>query len=108
MPVGVDGSNRDKAARSSLLDDRLYSHKLGGLVKDRWSKFATGPVVSGDVAHHPWLPHLPRLQAFVDAIRRDKQMPLTDLETAFEPHRVALPADLSATEGRPVRISELD
>jgi hypothetical protein len=34
-------------------------------------------------------------------------MPLTDFDTAFESHRVVFAADLSAGEGRPVKLSEL-
>jgi len=92
-------------SEGSLLDDRFYSHRLGGLVKDRWSKFATSLVDSGDVTHHPYQP---QFQAFIDAIQRDEEMPLTDFETAFESHRVAMAADLSAAEGRPVKMSEFD
>ena len=34
-------------------------------------------------------------------------MPLTDFDTALETHRVAFAADLSAREGRPVKLSEM-
>jgi hypothetical protein len=34
-------------------------------------------------------------------------MPLTNLATALETHRVVFAADRSASEGRPVRLSEL-
>jgi predicted dehydrogenase len=44
----------------------------------------------------------------VDAIRNDVPMPRTDFSTAYETHRVAYAADLSAAEGRPVRLSELE
>ncbi|NOT62021.1 MAG: gfo/Idh/MocA family oxidoreductase, partial [Acidobacteria bacterium] len=36
-----------------------------------------------------------------------KPMPLTDFETAFQSHRAAFAADLSAELGRPVKLSEL-
>ena len=35
-------------------------------------------------------------------------MPLTDMHTAYESHRVVFAADRSAAEGRPVRLDELD
>jgi hypothetical protein len=34
-------------------------------------------------------------------------MPLTDLETALQTHRVIFAADLSARKGEPVRLSKL-
>ena len=88
----------------SLLDNRIYSSKLKGMVKTRWSTLETALVDSGDVSDHPYEP---QFQAFVDAIRRNVAMPLTDLDTAFESHRVVFAADLSAAEGRPVKLSEL-
>ena len=89
----------------SLLDDKFYSHKLNGLVKDRWSKLETELIDSGDVDDHPYEP---QFQAFVDSINDDTTMPLTDFETAYQSHRVIYAADLSAKEGRPVKISEID
>ena len=43
----------------------------------------------------------------MDAIRANEKMPLTDLETALETHRVIFAADLSARKGQPVRVSKL-
>jgi predicted dehydrogenase len=93
--VGSDGS---------LLDNRFYSQKLPGMTKDRWSTLETALVDSGDVADHPYHP---QFQAFVDAVRNDTPMPYTDLDTAYETHRVACAADLSAARGRPVKLAEL-
>jgi hypothetical protein len=36
-----------------------------------------------------------------------RKMPLTDLDTALESHRVVFAADLSAAEGRPIKLSEM-
>ncbi|MCH8293901.1 Gfo/Idh/MocA family oxidoreductase [Candidatus Poribacteria bacterium] len=91
-------------SEGSLLDNRFYSAKLEGLVKDKWSTLETSLIDSGDVSDHPYEP---QFQAFVDAIGRDEPMPLTDFDTAFESHRVVFAADLSAAEGRPVKLSEL-
>jgi len=43
----------------------------------------------------------------VDAIRARRKMPLTDLETALETHRVIFAADLSARKGEPVRLGKM-
>ncbi len=87
----------------SLLDTKIYSEKIAGLVKEKWSNLATAPVDSGEVMDHPYKP---QFQAFVDAVRSGRKMPLTDFDTAFETHRVIYAADRSAAEGRPVRLSE--
>ncbi|HET6962765.1 MAG TPA: Gfo/Idh/MocA family oxidoreductase [Terriglobia bacterium] len=88
----------------SLLDSRIYSEKLKGMSKERWSKLETALVDSGDVKDHPYQP---QFQAFIDSIGKKEPMPLTSFDTAFESHRVVFAADLSAREGRPVRMSEL-
>jgi predicted dehydrogenase len=90
-------------SEGSLLDNRLYSSKLK-VTKDRWSTLETSLIDSGDVAHHPYLP---QFQAFVDSLRKNENMPLTDFDTAFESHRVVFAADLSAAEKRTVKMSEL-
>jgi len=91
-------------SEGSLLDNRLYSSKLK-VSKERWSSLETGLIDSGDVADHPYLP---QFQAFVDSLRKNENMPLTDFDTAFESHRVVFAADLSAAEKRPVKMSELN
>ena len=52
-------------------------------------------------------PYQPQFQAFVDSVRAGKKMPLTDLETALETHRVIFAADRSAQKGEPVRLSKI-
>ena len=94
--VGSDGS---------LLDNRIYSDKLKGMNKDKWSTLETSLIDSGDVSDHPYEP---QFQAFVDSLKQGQAMPLTDFDTAFETHRVVFAADLSAEEGRTVKLSELD
>ena len=91
-------------SEGSLLDNRLYSTRLKGLSKESWSTLETSLIDSGDVAHHPYLP---QFQSFVDSLRKNEKMPLTDFETAFESHRVVFAADLSAAEKRAVRLDEL-
>jgi predicted dehydrogenase len=91
-------------SEGSLLDNRIHSQRLQGMVKSEWSTLATHLVDSGDVKDHPYQP---QFQAFVDATRAGKAMPLTDFDTALESHRVVFAADVSAARGRPVRMSEL-
>ena len=91
-------------SHGSILDNKLYSSKLAGMSKDRWSELQTSLIDSGDVSDHPYQP---QFQAFVDGVRAGRPMPLTDYTTALETHRVMFAADLSAAEGRPVKVSEL-
>jgi predicted dehydrogenase len=88
-------------SEGSLLDNRFYSAKLK-VTKQHWSKLETPLVDSGDVADHPYQP---QFQTFVDSIKNQTKMPLTDFDTAFETHRVVFAADRSAAEGRPVKLS---
>jgi predicted dehydrogenase len=90
-------------SEGSLLDDKFHSAKLG-TDKSRWSSLATHLVDSGDVKDHPYQP---QFQAFVDSVRAGKKMPLTDLETALETHRVIFAADRSAQKREPVRLSKI-
>jgi len=92
-------------SQGSLLDNRFYSERLEGMIKEKWSTLETALVDSGEVTDHPYEP---QFQAFVDSIVQDTVMPLTDFDTAFETHRVIYAADLSAAEGRPVKLSEFE
>ena len=91
-------------SHGSLLDNKLYSHKLAGMSRQRWSELATSLIDSGDVADHPYQP---QFQSFVDALRAGRPMPRTDLAAGLETHRVMFAADLSAAEGRPVRLADV-
>ncbi len=91
-------------SEGSILDNRIYSAKLKGMTKQRWSTLETSLIDSGDVHDHPYLP---QFTAFAESLRRGEEMPLTNFETAFESHRVVFAADLSAAEKRTVRMSEL-
>lgn len=91
-------------SEGSLLDNKLHSNRIDGLDKSRWSTLSSPLADSGDVKDHPYLP---QLQAFVDAVHAGQQMPLTDLDTAVETHRVIFAADLSAATGRAVKLTEI-
>ena len=92
-------------SEGSLLDNRFYSQRLGGLLKDGWSELHTDLVDSGEVSEHPYEP---QFRAFVNSIRAGGPMPLTDFEDAFETHRVCFAADRSAEDGRPVKMEEFE
>ena len=91
-------------SEGSLLDNKIYSHKITGMNKNAWSELQTSLIDSGDVSDHPYEP---QFQAFIDSTNKNEPMPLTDFETSFETHRVNCAADLSADEGRTVNLSEL-
>ncbi|MBT3285706.1 MAG: Gfo/Idh/MocA family oxidoreductase [Victivallales bacterium] len=92
-------------SKGSMLDNKFYSEMIPGTIKEKWSTLETAMVDSGEVTDHPYLP---QIQAFVDSIATGGVMPLTDFDTAYETHRVIYAADLSAAEGRSVRLAELD
>ena len=91
-------------SHGSVLDNKLYSHKLHGMTKDRWSTLETSLIDSGDVSDHPYQP---QFQAFVDGVAAGQPMPRTSYKEALQTHRVLFAAELSAREGRPVKLSEL-
>ena len=85
-------------------DRRFWTRKLPGLRKGHWSTLETALVESGDVKEHPYLP---QFEEFVRAIREGREMERTGIEAALATHRVIAAADLSAREGRSVRMKEL-
>lgn len=91
-------------SHGTLLDTKLHTTKLPGMIKTRWTELATHPIDSGDVSDHPYQP---QFQAFVDATLAGTTMPLTDFDTALESHRVAYAADLSVARGATVQLAEL-
>lgn len=91
-------------SHGSLLDNRFYSSKIKGMSKARWSTLETALIDSGDVSDHPYQP---QFQAFVDSLAKNRSMPLTNFDTAFESHRVVFAADLSASRGTSVKLSEM-
>ncbi len=91
-------------SEGSLLDNKLHSNRIAGLDKTRWTTMSAPLADSGDVKDHPYLP---QFQAFIDAAHAGQRMPLTDLDTAIESHRVMYAADLSAAAGRPVKLAEM-
>ena len=69
-----------------------------------WSKLNVLLIDSGDVLHHPYK------EQFDDfALCLDTGIdPHNNLESAFYTHKVVFAADLSASEGRPIKLSEFN
>jgi predicted dehydrogenase len=91
-------------SKGSILDNRFYSEKFDGMVKDKWSTLHTALIDSGDVADHPYEP---QFQEFANACKEGRPMARTDYTAALTTHKVMFAADRSAAEGRPVKISEI-
>ena len=88
-------------SEGSLLDNKFFSTKLGGLNKSKWSELSMKLLDSGDVSDHPYQT---QFQAFFDALDKNKEMPLTSLKDAARSHEVIFAADKSASDGKPVRL----
>ncbi len=84
-------------SEGSLLDNRFYSSRMAGTDKSKWSWLAMKMLDSGDVSDHPYQT---QFEAFFDAIRKGKEMPLTSLADAMRTHQVIFQADASAEKNR--------
>ncbi|MEW6359094.1 MAG: Gfo/Idh/MocA family oxidoreductase [Planctomycetota bacterium] len=94
--IGVYGTE------GSIRNDQLFAPKLCA----EQQGFMKVPCIlpdSADVAHHPFQGEAAH---FLDCILGDKR-PFPDFEDAAKTHEVCFAADISAEEGRPVKISEL-
>ncbi len=91
-------------SEGSILDNKFHSMKIAGLNKGTWSELSMKMLDSGDVSDHPYQT---QFQAFFDALDAGKEMPLTSFADAFASHRVIAAADLSAKEGRALKLSEI-
>lgn len=80
-------------SEGSLLDNKFYSTKLGGLNKAKWSELSMKMLDSGDVSDHPYQM---QFEAFFQAIEQGKEMPLTSLTDALHTHEVLFRADKAA------------
>lgn len=80
-------------SEGTLLDDRFYSTRLGGLNKKEWSRLGVPMLDSGDVADHPYQA---QFEAFFHALDHGQEMPLTSLGEASLTHEVIFAADRSA------------
>ncbi len=90
-------------SEGSLLDNKFHSMKLG-TDKHKWSQLSMKPVDSGDVADHPYQT---QFEDFFASLDRGADMAHTTLATAMKSHLACLAADLSAKEGRTVKLAEM-
>jgi predicted dehydrogenase len=79
-------------SEGSLLDNKFYSTKLGGLNKAKWSELSMKMLDSGDVSDHPYLN---QFEAFFHALYHGREMPLTSLADALHTHEVIFKSDRS-------------
>jgi predicted dehydrogenase len=89
-------------SEGSLLDNRFHSMKLN-TDKDQWSDLAMKMLDSGDVSDHPYQE---QFNAFFSSIEQGVEMPLTNLKQAMKTFKVIFAADRSATEHRPVQLTQ--
>jgi len=82
-------------SEGSLLDNKFYSTKLGGLNKNKWSELSMKMLDSGDVSDHPYQV---QFEAFFKAVEEGKEMPLTSLADALKTHKLVFAADKSAEQ----------
>lgn len=93
--VGSDGA---------ILDGKLWSTRIAGLQRDRWTELGVRLEGSVDPVQDEYRP---QFQAFFDALDADGEMPLTSLADAMKTFEVIFAADRSAALGRPVAMTEL-
>jgi UDP-N-acetyl-2-amino-2-deoxyglucuronate dehydrogenase len=91
-------------SEGSLLDNKFHAQSIAGLNRSGWSQLSMRMLDSGDVADHPYQT---QFQAFFDALDAGREMPLTSFADGFATHRVIAAADMSATEGRPVKLADI-
>ncbi len=80
-------------SEGSLIDNKFYSTRMGGLDKTRWSELSMKMLDSGDVSDHPYQT---QFEAFFRALDKDIEMPLTSLNDALATHEVIFRADRSS------------
>jgi predicted dehydrogenase len=77
-------------SEGSLLDNKFYSTRLGGLNKGKWSELSMKMLDSGDVSDHPYQN---QFEAFFNAVEHNREMPLTSLADALHAHEIIFKAD---------------
>jgi predicted dehydrogenase len=82
-------------SEGSLLDNKFYSTKMGGLDKNKWSELSMKMLDSGDVTDHPYMT---QFETFFQSIEQGKEMPLTSLTDALYAHDIIFAADRSAEQ----------
>lgn len=84
-------------SEGSLLDNKFYSTKMGGLNKNKWSELSMKLLDSGDVSDHPYQV---QFETFFQSVEKGEEMPLTSLKDALKTHHLIFAADRSAEQHR--------
>ncbi|OHD75154.1 MAG: hypothetical protein A2V99_07230 [Spirochaetes bacterium RBG_16_67_19] len=87
-------------SHGAVKNELFYSKKIPGL--RGWMKMDVQLVDSGDVAHHPYKEQFSDFAACLETGSETA----SNIENAFETHRVVFAADKSAATGKPVSLSE--
>ena len=87
-------------SHGAIKNDLFYSKKIPGLLN--WAKLDVQLVDSGDVAHHPYKE---QFSDFAQCLEAGTET-VSNIENAFETHRVVFAADKSAATGKPVKVAE--
>ena len=90
---------RLRGAKGTLVDDPFLTHLLPG--QTDYARFPTITPNTPEVAHHPFQGELDHL---IDRIRADR-VPIVDIKDAVKAHELMFAAELSAHEGRPLKLS---
>lgn len=90
-------------SEGSILDKKFHVN-LPGFNKHAWGEMSLKLLDSGDVSDHPYQT---QFEAFFAALNKGEDMALTGLEDMVRSHEVIFAADLSAEQGRPVKLSEV-
>ena len=77
-------------SEGSILDNKFYSTKMGGLNKGKWSELSMKLLDSGDVSDHPYQT---QFEAFFNALEHGREMPLTSLDDALHAHEIIFKSD---------------
>jgi predicted dehydrogenase len=77
-------------SEGSILDNKFYSTRMGGLDKGKWSELSMKMLDSGDVSDHPYQM---QFEAFFRAVSEGREMPLTSLADALKAHEIIFRAD---------------
>ena len=85
--------------KGTIQNDRLWSGVISPK-QDNWAVFPAIGADSGDPSHHPFSPMVDHI---VNAII-NKKSAFPDISDALKSHEIAFAADLSAQEGRSVKL----
>lgn len=84
-------------SEGSLLDNKFYSTKMGGLNRGKWSELSMKMLDSGDVSDHPYQT---QFEAFFSALDKGKDMPYTSLSDSLHAHEIIFRADKDAIRSK--------